>query len=72
VIKEFPAQREVTQQGELLRGLAVRLALSRRGESGAATAELQLNDMAKFFPSNAALAAWRVQAQHGKAEIIYE
>ncbi len=72
MIKEFPAQREVTQQGELLRGLTVRLAVSRRGESGAATAELQLNDMVKFFPSNAALAAWRVQAQHGKAEIVYE
>jgi DNA polymerase-3 subunit alpha len=72
MIKEFPAQLDVTQQGELLRGLAVRLAVSRSGESGAATAELQLNDMAKFFPSNAALAAWRVQAQQGKAEIVYE
>jgi DNA polymerase-3 subunit alpha len=72
MIKEYPVQREATQQGELLRGLAVRLAVSRQAETGAASAELQLGDTARFFPSNAALAAWRVQAQQGKAEIVYE
>jgi DNA polymerase-3 subunit alpha len=70
--KEFPAQREVTEQGELLRGLPVRLAMLLKGETGSAAAELQLGDSAKFFPTNEALAAWRVQADQGQAAIIYE
>jgi DNA polymerase-3 subunit alpha len=31
-----------------------------------------LDDSAKFFPTQAALAAWRVQADQGKASIIYD
>lgn len=72
MIKEYPARREVTEQGELVRGLGVRLLVSRQGEAGAATAELQLGEGAKFFPSNEALAGWRVQADQGKAVIVYE
>ncbi len=72
MLKDYPAQREMTEQGELLRGLAVRLGLSCQGESGAASAELQLGERFKFFPSNAALAGWRVQAEQGRAEIVYE
>ncbi|WP_349679239.1 OB-fold nucleic acid binding domain-containing protein, partial [Rhodoferax sp. UBA5149] len=72
MIKEYPARREMTEQGELVRGLGVRLAVSCQGETGAASAELQLADSAKFFPSNEALAGWRVQAEHGKAAIVYE
>jgi DNA polymerase-3 subunit alpha len=37
-----------------------------------AVAELHLADNAKFFPTNAALAGWRVQAHQGKAAIVYE
>jgi DNA polymerase-3 subunit alpha len=70
--KEFPAQREVTEQGELLRGLPVRLAMLLKSEAGTASAELQLGESAKFFPTNEALAAWRVQADQGQAAIIYE
>ncbi|MDO9196199.1 DNA polymerase III subunit alpha, partial [Rhodoferax sp.] len=72
MIKEYPARREMTEQGELVRGLGVRLLVSRQGEAGAATAELQLGEGAKFFPSNEALAGWRVQADQGKANIVYE
>jgi DNA polymerase-3 subunit alpha len=72
MVKEFPAQREETEQGDLLRGLSVRLALAIKSEFGAAAAELQLGEGAKFFPSNEALAAWRVQAEQGQATIIYE
>ena len=72
MMKDYPALREVTEHGELLRGLGVRLAVSRHGDAGLASAELQLGDTAKFFPSDAALAAWRVQARQGKAEIVYE
>jgi DNA polymerase-3 subunit alpha len=72
MVKEFPAQRVDTEQGDLLRGLAVRLVVTINGAEGAATADLQLGEGAKFFPSNEALAAWRVQAELGQATIVYE
>ena len=68
LLREFPAQKVESEQGVLLRGLPVRLAL-RRDE---ATAELQLGDEAKFFPSDAALASWMAQADGGQAQIVYE
>jgi len=68
LLREFPAQKVESEQGVLLRGLAVRLAV-RRDE---ATVELQLGDDAKFFPSDAALASWMAQADGGQAQIIYE
>ena len=70
--KDFPPQREMTEQGELLRGLPVRLKLERRGDKVAAAAELLLGEQAKFFPSDAALSSWIAQADQGKAEIVYE
>jgi DNA polymerase-3 subunit alpha len=72
LVKDFPPQREMTEQGELLRGLPVRLKLERRGDKVAAAAELLLGDQAKFFPSDAALSSWIAQADQGKAEIVYE
>ena len=86
-LSEFPAQREMTEQGELVRGLLVRFALERlpgvpdasadasadpaQSEEGA-YAELQLSDAARFYPSDAALARWRSQADAGRAVIAYE
>jgi DNA polymerase-3 subunit alpha len=72
LVKAFPPQREMTEQGELLRGLPVRLRLERKSDSFAASAELLLGEQAKFFPSDAALSSWVAQADQGKAEIIYE
>jgi DNA polymerase III subunit alpha len=68
LVREFPPKREMSDQGELVRGLNVRLAL-RREE---AVAELQLGDEARFFPSDAALASWMAQADQGQAQIVYE
>jgi DNA polymerase-3 subunit alpha len=68
LVRDFPARREMTEQGELVRGLPVRLAVRRE----AATAELQLGEDAKFFPSDAALASWMAQADQGQAQIVYE
>jgi DNA polymerase-3 subunit alpha len=70
--QDYPPLREVTEQGELLRGLGVRLSVSCQAQGASATAELQLGDRAKFYPSNAALAGWRVQAGAGKSDIVYE
>ena len=72
LVKDFPPQREMTEQGELLRGLPVRLKLERRSDKVAAAAELLLGEQAKFFPSDAALSSWIAQADQGKAEIVYE
>jgi DNA polymerase-3 subunit alpha len=68
ILREFPAKRETTEQGDLVRGLPVRLALKRDG----AQAEIQLGEDARFFPSDAALASWMAQADQGAAQIEYE
>jgi DNA polymerase-3 subunit alpha len=56
--------------------LGVRFAVKRTGAVSAqcvgALAELQLGDDARFFPSDAALAAWRAQSDAGLAEIAYD
>ena len=75
MLREFPAQREMSEQGELVRGLGVRLQvqrLTRDGELDGAIADLHLDDKAKFFPSDAALAGWRAQAYQSKAAIVYD
>jgi len=68
LVREFPPKREITEQGELVRGLPVRLALLREG----AQCELQLDDRALFFPTDAALASWMAQAHEQKAEIVFD
>ncbi len=68
LLRDFPPRREMSEQGELVRGLGVRLAV-RRDE---AVAELHLGEQARFFPSDAALASWMAQADQGQAQIVYE
>jgi DNA polymerase-3 subunit alpha len=68
LVRDFPPRREMSEQGELVRGLNVRLAVRR----DAATAELQLGDEARFYPSDAALARWMAEADQGLAQIVYE
>jgi DNA polymerase-3 subunit alpha len=68
LVREFPPKREPSDQGELVRGLSVRL-LVRREQ---AVAELQLGEQSKFYPSDAALASWMAQAHEGQAAVMYE
>ncbi|WP_159918164.1 DNA polymerase III subunit alpha [Pantoea sp. 18069] len=73
VLGDFPARREEREQGEpQLHGLRVRLGLRCEAPQGAATAELQLGDSSRFYPSDAALAAWTAQAGSGQVSVIYE
>ena len=72
IVQQFPAQREQTEQGDLVRGLPVRLVLERYKDQLAARAELALGDAAKFFPTDAALASWMAQADQGRAQIVYD
>lgn len=68
LVREFPPQREQTEQGELVRGLPVRFQVLR----DTARCEVQLDDRALFFPSDAALAAWMAQAHERRAEIVFD
>ncbi len=68
LVREHPPRRELTEQGELVRGLPVRLVL----RLADAQCELQLDERANFFPTDAALASWAAQAHQQRAEIVFE
>ena len=71
MVREFPPKKEETEQGTLLRGLPVRYALWRASDDLNVSAEIELGERAKFFPSDAALASWIAQAHAGDAQIVY-
>ncbi len=68
VVRLWPARQVETEHGDLSQGLAVRLKLHRR----ACTAELDLGDDGRFWPSDEALARWKSIAEGGRAAIVYE
>jgi DNA polymerase III subunit alpha len=67
--REFPAKREETEHGELVRGLGIRFSLV--FPDFVAEDKLRLEET-KFFPSDAALASLMAQAHEGQASIVYE
>ena len=72
LLREFMPRREQTEQGELQHGLRVRLGVRCvEGQEGA-TAELQLGEAYRTYPSDASLAAWRSQAAGGDAVVVYD
>ncbi|MGI9133101.1 MAG: DNA polymerase III subunit alpha, partial [Rhodoferax sp.] len=80
LVRDFPPRREESDQGELLRGLGIRLQVQCAGalhasateQCAAAVAELHLADNVRFYPTDAALASWRAQAAQGQAQIAYD
>ena len=74
LLRDFPARREMSEQGELVRGLPVRISLecAAQGADEGAAAEVQLDEQLRFFPSDEALARWRVHADQGRAVIAYD
>ena len=68
LLHAHPAKRELTEQGELVRGVPVRVQLTRPG----ARCEIQLDDRSLFFPSDTALASWVAQAHQQRAELVYD
>ncbi|MDR7378396.1 DNA polymerase-3 subunit alpha [Rhodoferax ferrireducens] len=70
LVKDFPPFLDTTEQGDVLRGLPVRLSLQRKTEQGAAVAEVQLGEKARFYPTDAALAFCLAQAS--QAVVAYE
>jgi len=69
LLSDHPPRKEMTEHGELLRGLGVRFLVHRPQQ---AQAEIQLGEQAKFFPTDAALASWMAQADQGQAQVVYE
>jgi DNA polymerase III subunit alpha len=67
LLRQWPARKRHTEQGDVDQGLSVRLQL-RRAE---ATADLDLGDQARFWPCDEALARWRSVAHGGQASIVY-
>jgi DNA polymerase III subunit alpha len=67
--RDFPAKREESEHGELVRGLGIRFSLV--FPDFIAEDKLRLEET-KFFPSDAALASLMAQAHEGQASIVYE
>ncbi len=72
LVRDFPPRRDMSEQGELMRGLPVRLSVEKSADFGSVAADIVLDERAKFFPTDAALASWMAQADKGLAHIIYE
>jgi DNA polymerase-3 subunit alpha len=67
LLRQWPARKLHTDQGDLDQGLGVRLQLRRAD----AAADLDLGDEARFWPCDEALARWRSVAHGGQARIVY-
>ena len=72
LVREFPPRRETVAEGELLHGMRVRMGVRCVADGAVAVAELQLGDGAKFYPTDAALAAWTAQVGSGCATVVYD
>jgi len=58
ILIDFPPKRELTDQGEFFKGVGIRFEIEAFNDNLEATAQLQLGEAARFFPSDAALASW--------------
>ena len=72
LVRDFTPHREVTEQGDISRGLKVQLDVVVPGKDNHSFVRLVLNEQANFYPSDAALASWAAQADQGLASIVYE
>ena len=68
LVRTWPARRESSDQGDLVKGLPLRLSIARPG----AVAELDLGDGGRFWPCDEALARCKALAHEGHASVVYE
>jgi DNA polymerase-3 subunit alpha len=71
IMKDFPPKRELTDQGEFFKGLGIRFEIEKSSDGLAATAQLQLGESARFFPSDAALASWYAAVDVNALKLVY-
>jgi DNA polymerase-3 subunit alpha len=72
LVKDHPPHKEITDHGDLWHGMGVRVSMQCQSQEAAASADLQLGENVRFFPSNAALASWWALAAPGRADIVYD
>jgi DNA polymerase-3 subunit alpha len=65
--KDFPPQREITEQGEFFKGVNVRLSY----QTPLASAQIQLGEAARFFPTDAALASLYAGTAPQQSQLVY-
>jgi len=68
LLRQWPVRRVASEQGSTTLGLPVRLCIER----SEATAELDLGEDGRFWPSDDALSRWKAVAHRGQAAIVYE
>ena len=68
LVKTWPAHIQATDQGDVCQGLALRVQIS----LPAVTAELDLGDDSRFWPTDEALARCKALAHGGRAAIVYD
>ncbi len=68
LVKTWPAHIAASDQGDVCQGLALRLQIS----LPAVTAELDLGDDSRFWPTDEALARCKALAHGGRAAIVYD
>ena len=71
LLRTHAPQREFTPVGEVLHALGVRAHL-RCTAAQSAEVELEFDERARFFPSDAALQAWATWARPGSVALVYE
>ena len=71
LVRTWPPRLLQTEQGELTQGLPLRLLIASLARPSA-TAELDLGDAGRFWPTDAALARLKSIAAAGQAAIVYE
>lgn len=71
ILKEFPCREEASDQGTVMQGVKVRLNVRCKSETMLAAAELDLGDKNKFYPSDAALAAWRAETGSTGCQLVW-
>ena len=71
ILREFPAQVASSEEGDMVRGMKIRLGVRCQADGAVATAELDLGDHNRFYPSDAALAAWRAEAGNVGCQVVW-
>lgn len=67
LFQNYPPLPVSSDAGESMQGLRVRIDIQREGFQ----AEIDLGELAKFYPSDQAVMHWKMQAADSQAEIVY-
>lgn len=71
ILREFPAKVVSDAEGDVVRGLRVRMEVRCQSGEDAALVELDLGEHNRFYPSDAALAAWRAETGSTACQLVW-